>query len=99
MREKHIEQALMKEVKRMGGIPLKLSNIGMDGMPDRLVLLPIGKAGFIELKASGKPLRPLQEMRKRQLEALGFLVFRVDGAEQIRSVISKIMEGVMPDVT
>jgi len=90
MREKHIEQALVKTVKSIGGIPLKLANTGMDGIPDRLVLLPIGKAGFIELKAPGKPLRPLQEKRKRQLEELGFLVFRVDGVEQIAEALHAI---------
>lgn len=90
MREKHIEQALVKEVKRLGGIPLKLSNTGLNGVPDRLVLLPAGRIGFIELKAPGEPLRPLQERRKRQLEALGFLVFKVDGKEQIPGVLDEI---------
>ncbi len=41
-------------------------------MPDRLILLPNRKAAFVEVKAPGKTLRPLQEKRKRQLEALGF---------------------------
>lgn len=90
MREKHIEQALVKEVKRMGGIPLKLANTGLDGIPDRLVLLPMGRIGFVELKAPGKPLRALQVKRKRQLKALGFLVFRVDSAEQIMEALHAI---------
>ncbi len=33
-------------------------------MPDRLILLPNRKAAFVEVKAPGKTLRPLQEKRK-----------------------------------
>lgn len=60
------------------------------GVPDRLVLLPGGKIAFIELKAPGKTLRPLQVRRKRQLEALGFSVYCIDGVEQIGGILSEI---------
>jgi hypothetical protein len=90
MREKTIEAKLVKAVKSMGGIALKISSTNYDGMPDRLVLLTDGKLAFIELKAPGKKLRPLQEKRKRQLEALGFLVFCIDGIEQIGGILDEI---------
>lgn len=90
MQEKYIEQKLVSEVKSMGGIAPKLVSPGIDGMPDRLVLLPDGKLAFIELKAPGKVIRPLQEKRKRQLEALGFLVFCIDGVDQIGGVLDAI---------
>lgn len=61
MLEKHIEQRLVTEVKKMGGMALKFVSPGFDGVPDRLILLPKGKLAFIELKAPGKRLRPLQE--------------------------------------
>lgn len=90
MREKHIEKKLVESVKKMGGMAPKLICPGLDGMPDRLVLLPGGKIGFVELKAPGKRLRPLQEKRKRQLGELGFLVFCVDSKEKIREVLHEI---------
>ncbi|NLN59251.1 MAG: VRR-NUC domain-containing protein [Deltaproteobacteria bacterium] len=90
MREKTIEEKLVKAVKSMGGIALKISSANYDGMPDRLVLLTDGKLAFIELKAPGKKLRPLQEKRKRQLEALGFLVFCIDGIDQIGGILDEI---------
>ena len=68
MREKNIESKLVKAVKEKGGIAPKFVSPGLDGVPDRLVLLPGGKIAFIELKATGKKLRPLQVRRKRQLE-------------------------------
>ena len=90
MREKKIEQQLVKEVKDIGGIALKIVSPGFDGMPDRLILLPGRKIAFVEVKAPGKTLRPLQEKRKRQLEALGFLVFCLDNTEEIEVMINAI---------
>lgn len=90
MREKWIEQQLVKAVKDKGGIALKIVSPGFDGMPDRLILLPERKIAFVEVKAPGKTLRPLQEKRKRQLEALGFLVFCLDHIEQIGGILREI---------
>ena len=95
MLEKQIEQKLIKAVKKTRGVAPKLYSPTFDGMPDRLVLLPKGKLAFVEVKAPGKRLRPLQEKRKRQLEELGFLVFVIDKAAGIDAVIEKIA-GVMP---
>jgi hypothetical protein len=90
MREKKIEQQLVKEVKDIGGIALKIASPGFDGMPDRLILLPNRKLAFVEVKAPGKTLRPLQEKRKRQLVALGFLVFCLDHIDQIGGILHEI---------
>ena len=88
--EKRVEEALSRAVKRLGGMAVKFVSPGLDGVPDRIVLLPGGKVAFVELKASGKKLRPLQEKRKRQLEGLGFPVYVVDGVEQIGGVLDEI---------
>ena len=93
MRERIIEVKLIKEVKLRGGLALKLNIPGFDGMPDRLVLFPHGKLAFIELKAPGKHPRPLQEKRKRQLEALGFRVFCIDDPGQIGGILDEITSG------
>ena len=93
VQEKYIEQKLVKAVKDMGGIAPKFVSPGLDGMPDRLVLLPMGRIAFVELKAPGKKMRPLQVKRKRQLEALGFLVYCIDGLEQIGGMLDEIKNG------
>ena len=89
MREKTIEAKLVKAVRIMGGLAPKFISPGFDGVPD-LVLLPKGKIAFIELKAPGKALRPLQVRRKWQLEALGFPVYRIDSPEQIGGILDEI---------
>ena len=90
MRENAIERQLAMAVKKMGGMAVKFVSPGLDGVPDRIVLLPNKKMAFVELKVPGKKLRPLQEKRRRQLEALGFPVYVIDGAEQIGGVLDEI---------
>lgn len=90
MMEKEIEPKLTRAVKERGGLCRKFTSPGTAGVPDRLVLLPMGKIAFVELKAPGKKMRPLQIKRKRQLEALGFKVYCIDGIEQIGGVLDEI---------
>ena len=90
MRENEIEGKLVEEVKRMGGICPKWVSPGLDGVPDRIVLLPGCRIGFVELKAPGRKMRPLQKKRKEKLEALGFLVFCIDDKELIEEVLREI---------
>ncbi|MBQ9030128.1 MAG: VRR-NUC domain-containing protein [Oscillospiraceae bacterium] len=93
MQEKQIEQKLVKIVKMAGGICPKLVCPGMDGMPDRMVLLPDGRIGFVEVKAPGKLPRPLQVKRHNTLQQLGFSVFILDDAEQIPIIIEAVRKG------
>jgi len=90
MQEKYIEQKMVAAVKSMGGMAPKFVSPGIDGMPDRIVLLPMGRIAFVECKATGKKMRPLQNKRKKQLEALGFLVYCLDDVKQIGGILSEI---------
>lgn len=90
MRESLIERKLVTEVKKRGGLAVKFVSPGLDGVPDRLVLFPGGKLAFVELKATGKTMRPLQEKRARQLTALGVQVYCVDNKEKIGGVLDEI---------
>ena len=90
MLERNIERRLITEAKKRGGLALKFVSPGLDGVPDRIVLLPGGRLGFVETKVPGKRMRPLQVRRKEQLEALGFLVYCVDAVEQIGGVLDEI---------
>ena len=87
MRERAIEQNLTRVIKASGGLALKFVSPGLDGVPDRIVLLPGGRLAFVEVKAPGKRLRPIQERRKEQLEDLGFRVYVVDGIDQVQTML------------
>ena len=90
VREKVIEQKLVSAIKIMGGICPKLTSPGFDGMPDRLVLLPKGKFGFVEVKAPGEKPRPLQIARHELVRKLGFKVYVLDDIEQINRILDEI---------
>lgn len=90
MLEQEIEQQLVRAVKKMGGRAVKFMSPGFDGMPDRLVLLPGGKCGFVEVKAPGKKPRALQRVRIEMLRAWGFKVYVLDAIWQIEEIIDDI---------
>lgn len=90
MKEKTIEQKLVKVVRAAGGIAPKLVSPGMAGMPDRLVLLPGGRLAFVEVKAPGVPPRPLQLRRHALLRRLGFRVYVLDDPAMIGGMLDEI---------
>ena len=90
MRERYVEQKLIKAVGRSGGLALKFTSPNLNGVPDRLLLFPGGRLAFCEVKAPGCKPRPLQVHRMNQLRELGFMVYAIDGVEQIGGMIDEI---------
>ena len=90
MREKSIEVKLVDAVKAVGGVCWKFTSSGTSGVPDRIVLMPSGRIGFVEVKAPGETPRPLQRLRIRTLRRLGFKAFVLDSPEQIGGIIDAI---------
>lgn len=85
MKEKSIEQKLVKQIKAAGGLALKFVSPGNAGVPDRLLLMPNGTAAFAELKAPGKKPRPIQEAMIQRLRNLGYPVYVIDDPAMIES--------------
>ena len=90
MLEKSIERKLVDAVRKRGGLAPKFVSPGLDGMPDRIVLMPGGRLAFVEVKAPGKKPRPLQEARHRILRELGFTVYTLDDKDQIGGILDEI---------
>lgn len=88
--EKELEQKCIKEIhKRIGCLILK----GFDRhYPDRLILLPGGRAVFIEFKRpdSEEKLRFGQRFMKAQLEKLGFEVYVINDESQFADLLSQL---------
>ena len=91
--EKAIERYLVDEVKKLGGVCLKYSNQNMAGYPDRLILLPGAITIWVELKSKGKHTTPLQNVRIRTLQNLGYSVFVCDNKESVDNVIKTYSDG------
>lgn len=94
MREKAIESKLAAAVKTSGGICPKWVSPGFDGVPDRIVLFPMGRIAFVEVKAPGKKPRPLQRARHGILRRMGFRVYVLDDERQISRIITETRGGV-----
>ncbi|MBH8600504.1 VRR-NUC domain-containing protein [Thermoactinomyces sp. CICC 23799] len=89
MREKQIEQRFKREVERRGGLALKFTPPGWVGAPDRIVLMPGGRVAFVELKAPGGRVRPLQRKRIDELRAMGFYVAVIHSVDGINEFIEE----------
>ena len=90
MREKTIEQKLVQAVKAKGGIAPKFVSPGFSGVPDRLILMPDGKCGFVEVKGPWQETTAAAGVKDTALRGLGFLVFILDDESQIPHILSEI---------
>nr|DAX57994.1 MAG TPA: Nuclease [Caudoviricetes sp.] len=87
MLESIIEKYLVSEVKKMGGTAYKFVSPGHAGIPDRICLLPNGTLFFVELKATGKLTRPLQDRQIEKIRAYGQRVYVADSTEKIDGIL------------
>lgn len=81
MRERDIEQALVRRLKKLGGLCEKFTSPGRRSVPDRLITLPGNRIVFVELKAPGKRPTELQERDHDRRRALGCDVRVIDSIE------------------
>lgn len=87
--ESTLERQLCDKVKKRKGWCIKL--IGFKGIPDRLVLLPYGKVGFIETKNGLKGrVSKIQTRRIAQLNKLGFYAKVLRNSSEIDEVLDEI---------
>lgn len=86
-----MEQRLVREVERAGGKAPKWVSPGNRGVPDRLVILPNGRTVYVEMKAPGKPLDPLQVRWANILQGMGHRVYKIDSDESIDRFIAEVM--------
>jgi len=71
-KEASIEDYLRSSVERLGGVCIKLSPVGLRGVPDRLMVLPGPRVVFVELKRpKGGVISALQHWWRSRLTALG----------------------------
>jgi hypothetical protein len=69
--ESHIEKYFVWTVERMGGTAYKFRSPNHRGVADRIACLPDGSVWFVELKAPGGRLAPLQKLFAARMKELG----------------------------
>ena len=90
MREKTVEQKLVQAVRAKGGVCWKFVSPSTVGVPDRVVILPGGHIGFVEVKAPGEKPRPVQEVRINQLRGMGAVCLVLDDVSEVEAVCDAI---------
>ena len=94
MLESEVEKKLCKRVKEeLHGRAFKFVSPGCNGVPDRIILLPMGRIYFVETKAPGKKLRKLQEWVAGLIRELGFVVLRIDTLEKVEEFVREAGDG------
>lgn len=88
--EKHIERRLCTAVKKLHGLSIKFTSPGMQGVPDRIVIIPLRKIFFVELKASVGVLSPMQIAVHKLFAILGFPVHVLSTEEEVDEFIADI---------
>lgn len=88
--EKLIEKKLTLEVKKVGGMSIKLIPLHLIGLPDRLLLFPGAKAIFAETKTTGDKPRLIQIKVMDKIKALGFDVRVIDSTAGILKLINDV---------
>ena len=91
--EKNVEDYLKAKVEDAGGMYIKIPAVYASGIPDRLILMPGGKAAFAELKRpQGGRLSPLQrDYWLPKLASLGFIAQRVKNYEEADELIGRLL--------
>lgn len=97
MLEKELEAKLRDAVKQQGGRAYKFTSPGNTGVPDRLVVFPENKIGFVELKQTGKRLTKNQKLQMTRLAIMDCKVYLLDRSEDIKFILEDIQTEMWPD--
>lgn len=94
MRESEVESHLCDRVKQdLHGLALKFVSPGCNGVPDRILLVPMGRIWFVETKAPSKTPRKRQKHMITIIRALGFRVLVLDTKTAVDDFIREVRNG------
>lgn len=88
--EKMFERTAAKYVEQVGGMAVKLLSQFINGLPDRMFLLPRGRVIFVEFKSTGCKPRKIQAVIMRRIASLGFTVLVVGTVTEYEELIRLI---------
>lgn len=93
MRESAIEKALIQAVQQAGGVCWKWVSPGINGVPDRTIVLPGGRVAFVETKTPQGKLTAIQKHRHKQLAKLDAPLYTIYHPNQIPPLIHHLTQG------
>jgi len=88
--EKQIEAFCVKEASIRGGKALKWSSPSQKGVPDRIIVLPGGLVGFLELKRPGGKPTKLQTHWIKTLQNIGCISGIASTKEEVKDFMDNM---------
>ena len=89
MTEADIQRKMIVAVEKLGCLVIKIIRANKSGIPDLLILVPGGKAIFVEVKKPGGKLSKLQDYYIQKLRLLGFTAFHSSEVQDVVSMVSR----------
>lgn len=90
IRERDVENYLVKQVKKLGGVCEKFNSRGRMSVPDRLLSFKYGQIVFVECKRPGKEPTEKQAADHKRRRDMGFRVEVVDSKEAVDELIQQL---------
>ena len=88
--EKQIEKKVCDYAKQQGCLVFKFTSPNNRSVPDRIIIAPGGKVGFLELKRPGNKPTPLQADTLRKLKEQGCHAEWTDSVEGGKQFVDKL---------
>ena len=90
MRESELEKWLVDYCVRRNCLTYKFTSPQNKGVPDRIIIAPNGKVGFLELKQKGKKPTKLQIRRIEEIQAQGVAADWADDKLSCRTFVNQL---------
>lgn len=91
MLEKEIERRMCTLIKNRGGLAYKFTSPNSRGVPDRIIVTPLGSVWFVELKTLTGKLTEIQRKQISELQKRGANVRVVYGWDEAKSFVEEVM--------
>lgn len=88
--ERAIEKRMGRELRAMGCLWYKFTSPGARGVPDRILIDPMGRLVFIELKTDVGQLAPTQIRQIERLRTWGQTVYVIRGEEEAARFLERM---------
>jgi len=85
--EKNIERYLLQEVKKAGGLTIKM---GKNGNPDRLCMFEHGLSYLVETKSLKGSLSPKQKQVHKKIVAIDHTIYVLNSKLAVDEFIEKV---------
>lgn len=90
MRERDIEEWLVRQIRELGGIADKFVSPGNPGVPDRLIVIPGGHVIFVELKTEIGRMSNIQKWQRERYRKMGVDFRIIKGKKEAEDFINEI---------